>query len=111
MLRAGIIRRFIVDFINHYLGEPVYRFEIAYTKPLWTKFFAKFGTSPDAVFGEYTPENAIPWYTDHVRDRVYHTVVAIRLFKGKLSEDDPTPGQLTLEAGFLLLLRTSRGSM
>ena len=31
------------------------------------------------------------------------TMVVIWIFKGKLSEDDPTHGQLTLEAGFLAL--------
>jgi F-type H+-transporting ATPase subunit a len=31
------------------------------------------------------------------------TMVVIWIFKGKLSEDDPTPGQLTLEAGFIAL--------
>src|SRR5690606_41131922 len=31
------------------------------------------------------------------------TVFLISIFKGKLSEEDPKPGQLTLEAGFLAL--------
>jgi len=31
------------------------------------------------------------------------TVLVIRLFKGKLSQDDPQSGQLTLEAGYLTL--------
>jgi F-type H+-transporting ATPase subunit a len=31
------------------------------------------------------------------------TIIVIRLFKGKLSEDDPRPGQMTLEAGFLAI--------
>jgi F-type H+-transporting ATPase subunit a len=93
----------MVQFINYYIGEPVYRFEITYTKPLWEKFFHYFGTTPDAVFGEYSPENAIPWYTIMFVIACILTVVVIKLFKGKLSEDDPTPGQLTLEAGFLAL--------
>jgi hypothetical protein len=33
------------------------------TYPLWKTFFAWFGTTPEAMFGEYTAENAIPWYT------------------------------------------------
>ena len=54
----------IVEFINHYVGEPVYRFEMAYTRPIWQKFFAYFGSTPEKVFGsDYSPENAIPWYT------------------------------------------------
>ena len=97
----------IVDFINYYLGEPVYRFQITYTKPIWAKFFSYFGTTPDAVFGEYSPENAIPWYTIMFVIACILTVVVIRLFKGKLSEDDPTPGQMTLEAGFLAIKELS----
>src|ERR1041385_5686862 len=92
----------VVDFINHYLGEPVYRFEIAYTKPLWEKFFSNFGTTPEKVFGvEYSPETAIPWYTIMFVIACILSVVVIYLFKGKLSADDPEHGQLTLEAGFL----------
>src|ERR1043165_652591 len=54
----------IVQFVNHYIGTPVYNFQIAYTRPLWEKFFANFGTTPEKVFGsEYSPETAIPWYT------------------------------------------------
>ena len=93
----------IVEFINHYLGEPVYRIQMATTYPLWEAFFKKFGTTPEAVFGEYSPENAIPWYTIMFVIACILTMIFIWLFRGKLSEDDPTPGQMTLEAGFLAL--------
>lgn len=93
----------IVEFINHYLGEPVSKFEIAYTKPVWEKILKPFGTTPEALFGPYTPENAIPWYTIMFVIACILTVVVIWMLKGKLSEDDPSPGQLTLEAGFLAL--------
>ncbi|MBK8466248.1 MAG: F0F1 ATP synthase subunit A [Chloracidobacterium sp.] len=94
----------IVEFVNHYLGEPVHRFQVAYTKPLWTKFFANFGTTPEKVFGaEYTVENAIPWYTIMFVIACIITVIVVKLLKGKLSEDDPKPGQLTLEAGYLAI--------
>ncbi|CAN5317768.1 hypothetical protein BH10ACI1_BH10ACI1_23120 [soil metagenome] len=93
----------IVEFINHYLGEPLYQFQINYTEPLWDKLFSKFGTNAEAVFGKYTPENAIPWYTIMFVIACLLTFVVIWIFKGKLSEDDPTHGQLTLEAGFLAL--------
>jgi F-type H+-transporting ATPase subunit a len=93
----------IVEFINHYLGEPVHEFELHYTKPLWDKFFAYFGTNAEKVFGAYTPENAIPWYTIMFIIACILTMVVIWIFKGKLSEDDPSNGQLTLEAGFLAL--------
>ena len=93
----------IVQFINHYLGEPVHNFQMAYTHPIWVKVFAKLGTTPEAVFGEYTVENAIPWYTIMFVIACVLTFVLIWIFKGKLSEDDPSHGQLTLEAGFLTL--------
>jgi len=92
----------IVEFVNHYFGEPIYHFQMAYTRPLWVKFFSNFGTTPEKVFGsEYSPENAIPWYTVMFVIACILSVILIRIFKDKLSEDDPKPGQLTLEAGFL----------
>ena len=94
----------IVEFINHYLGEPVHRFELAYTKPIWDKFFSNFGTDAESVFGApYTVENAIPWYTIMFVIACILTIIVIRILKGKLSEDDPKAGQLTLEAGYLAI--------
>ena len=93
----------IVEFINHYLGEPVYRFQMAYTRPLWELLLKNFGTTPEAVFGQYSAENAIPWYTIMFIIACLLTFAVIWIFKGKLSEDDPQQGQLTLEAGFLAL--------
>lgn len=93
----------IVEFINHYLGEPIHHFQMNYTKPIWDKFFSNFGTDAESLFGPYTPENAIPWYTIMFVIACILTVFLISIFKGKLSEDDPKPGQLTLEAGFLAL--------
>lgn len=94
----------IVEFINHYLGEPVHHFQMTYTKPVWDKFFSNFGTDAEKVFGgPYTVENAIPWYTIMFVIACILTIILIRIFKGKLSEDDPTPGQMTLEAGFLAI--------
>lgn len=94
----------IVEFINHYLGEPVHRFQVDYTQKWWNDYvFSRFGTSAKAVFGEYTVENAIPWYTIMFVIACILTVFVISILKGKLSEDDPKGGQLTLEAGFLAL--------
>lgn len=94
----------IVEFVNHYLGEPVYRFQLAYTKPLWDKFFANFDTTPEKVFGSpYSPESAIPWYTIMFVIACILSVVVIRLLGEKLSQDEPGHGQLTLEAGFLAI--------
>ena len=91
----------IVQFVNHYFGEWAYRFEMNYTYPLWTRFFAKFGTTPEAVFGPYTPETAIPWYTVMFVIACILSVVIIWIFKGQLSEDEPGYGQQTLEVGVL----------
>ncbi|HYJ84561.1 MAG TPA: F0F1 ATP synthase subunit A [Pyrinomonadaceae bacterium] len=91
----------IVELVNHYFGQPVYEFQIRYTYPLWKSFFAKFHTTPEAVFGPYTPETAIPWYTVMFVIACILTVTIIWIFKGKLSTEEPGPGQQTLEVGVL----------
>src|SRR5882762_4561659 len=91
----------IVEFVNHYFGEWAYKFEMTYTHPLWTKFFAKFGTTPEAVFGPYTPENAIPWYTVMFVIACVLSVIIIWILKGQLSEEEPGYGQQTLEVAVL----------
>ena len=95
----------IVEFLNRYLGEPVLHFQQAVTLPAWRAVFSffKITAKPEDVFGPYTAENAIPWYTVMFVIACILTLVVIWIFKGKLSEDDPTSGQLTLEAGFLAL--------
>ena len=93
----------IVEFINHYVGEPVHHFQMNYTKPVWDKFFSNFGSDAEAVFGPYTVENAVPWYTIMFVIACILTVAFIWIVKGKLSADDPKPGQMTLEAGYLYL--------
>src|SRR5215813_10471056 len=91
----------IVQLVNHYFGESVYRFEVTYTKPLWDKFLAKFGTNAEAAFGPYTPDNAIPWYTVMFFIACILSVVIIWILKGKLSESEPGHGQQTLEVSVL----------
>ena len=93
----------IVDFINHYLGEPVHHFQMTVTRPIWDKILIPFGTDPEALFGKYTPENAIPWYTIMFVIACILTMVVVWILKGKLSAEDPSNGQLTLEAGVLAL--------
>jgi len=93
----------IVGFINHYLGEPVHHFQMNVTRPIWDVILTPFGTTPDAVFGAYTPENAIPWYTIMFVIACILTMVVVWILKGKLSAEDPSNGQLTLEAGVLAL--------
>lgn len=93
----------VVEFINHYLGKPVHEFQLHYTKPMWDKVFAYFGSNAETVLGAYTVENAIPWYTIMFVIACLLTVAVIWILKGKLSEDNPQGGQLTLEAGYLAI--------
>ena len=93
----------LAKFVNHYLGEYAYNFEMKYTYPKWKWLLAKFGSTPEAAFGAYTPENAIPWYTVMFILACIITVALIWIMKGKLSEDEPGGGQQTLEAGVLAI--------
>src|SRR5918998_4273228 len=80
----------VVEMVNHYLGEPVHHFQVAYTKPLWERFFAPFGTTPEKVFGEYTAENAIPWYTVMFILAALITLALVWVLKPRrLSVDEP----------------------
>lgn len=91
----------IVQLVNHWFGEPVYKFQLTYTKPIWDKVLGKFGTTPEAAFGPYSPENAIPWYTVMFFIACLLSVVIIWIMKGKLSESKPGHGQQTLELSVL----------
>jgi F-type H+-transporting ATPase subunit a len=94
----------VVEFVNRYLGEPVYHFQIKYTKPFWDKYvFGYFNTNAETVFGEYSAETAIPWYTVMFVIACLLTMAVIWILKGKLSEDDPKGGQLTLESTYLTI--------
>jgi F-type H+-transporting ATPase subunit a len=91
----------VVQFVNYYFGEWAYNLQMKSTYKFWTWFFAKFGTTPEAVFGPYTPENAIPWYTVMFVIACILSVVIIWILKGRLSEEEPGYGQQTLELGVL----------
>src|ERR1700686_368840 len=108
----------LVRLVNQYFGEWAYNFEMKYTYPFWQKFFKltipqieifhrKLGpisllnTTPEAVFGVYTPENAIPWFPVMFVMACILTLVLIWIFKGHLSEEEPGHGQQTLEVGVL----------
>jgi len=91
----------LAQMVNHYFGEWAYNFEMKYTYPKWKWLLAKFGATPESVFGAYTPENAIPWYTVMFILACIITVALIWIMKGKLSEDEPGGGQQTLEVGVL----------
>jgi len=45
----------LVKLVNQYFGEYAYNFEMKYTYPLWKNLLAKFGTTPEAAFGPYSP--------------------------------------------------------
>jgi len=93
----------VVRLVNHYFGEWAYNFEMQYTYPNWKWFLAKFGSTPEAAFGVYTPENAIPWYTVMFVIACILSVAVIWILKGQLSEDEPGHGQQTLELGVLAI--------
>jgi F-type H+-transporting ATPase subunit a len=91
----------IVKYVNHHFGQWAYNFEMSYTYPKWQWLFGKFHTTPEAVFGAYTPENAIPWYTVMFIIACVLSVIIISLFRRKLSAEEPGYGQQTLELGVL----------
>jgi len=95
--QAPIIGRLV----NQYFGEYAYNFEMKYTYPKWKWLLAKFGSTPEAAFGAYTPENAIPWYTIMFILACILSLILIWIMRGKLSEDEPGHGQQTLEVGVL----------
>src|SRR5687768_13797644 len=91
----------IVELVNHWFGEAALEFELKYTKPIWDKVLGWFGTTPEAAFGPYTAETAIPWYTVMFFIACILSVVIIWILKGKLSESEPGHGQQTLEVSVL----------
>jgi F-type H+-transporting ATPase subunit a len=94
----------VVEFLNHYIGEPVHHFQMEYTYPKWKTFFGWFGTTPESVFGVYTAENAVPWYTVMFILAVFFTLALIWVLKPrKLSVEEPGYSQLILEKGVLAI--------
>jgi F-type H+-transporting ATPase subunit a len=91
----------IVELVNHYFGQAAYDFEMKYTYPFWQSFFARFHTTPEAVFGPYTPETAIPWYTVMFLIACILSLTIVWILKGQLSTEEPGYGQQTLEIGVL----------
>src|SRR5690242_14626223 len=91
----------IVQLVNYWFGEAALNFELKYTKPIWDKVLGYFGSTPEAAFGPYTAENAIPWYTVMFFIACILSVIIIWIFKGKLSESEPGHGQQTLEVSVL----------
>ncbi|HEX8070444.1 MAG TPA: F0F1 ATP synthase subunit A [Pyrinomonadaceae bacterium] len=96
----------LVTQVNHLIGESLYHLQLQTTKPFWDKFFGAFGTNAEAVFGPYSPETAVPWYTVMFLIACLLTVVFVWVLKGKLfgralSEDEPHGGQQTLEVAVL----------
>jgi F-type H+-transporting ATPase subunit a len=88
----------IVEKVNQLIGGPIQQFELKYTKPMWDKLLGQDATK---VLGEYTPQTAVPWYTVMFIIACIVTIVVIWLLRRKLSEDEPSSGQQTLEVGVL----------
>ncbi|HEX8890237.1 MAG TPA: F0F1 ATP synthase subunit A [Pyrinomonadaceae bacterium] len=88
----------IVQKVNEAIGGPIHQFEIKYTKPMWDKML---GMDASKVLGEYTPQTAVPWYTVMFIIACILSVVIIWLLRRRLSEDEPSGGQQTLEVGVL----------
>jgi F-type H+-transporting ATPase subunit a len=88
----------IVQKVNEAIGGPINQFQLKYTKPLWDKML---GTDASKVLGEYTPQTAVPWYTVMFIIACIISIVVIWLLRRKLSEDEPSGGQQTLEVGVL----------
>lgn len=104
--QGAVERPPIVELVNHYLGKPFYDFEIKYTKPIWDKFFSKFslfGDSAEKVFGPYTVDNAVPWYTVMFLIACLVTLAVIWILRGRMSQDEPQHGQQTLEVSVLTI--------
>ncbi len=91
----------LVEFVNHYIGEPVHHFQLRYTKPLWDQVLARFGTNAESLFGVYTPENAVPWYTVMFIVACLITIALIWIMRGRMSEGEPGHGQQVLEVSVL----------
>jgi F-type H+-transporting ATPase subunit a len=88
----------IVEKVNELIGAPIHQLQLKYTKPYWDKVL---GTDASTVIGEYTPQNAVPWYTVMFIIACLLSILIIWLLKRKLSEDEPSGGQQTLEVGVL----------
>jgi F-type H+-transporting ATPase subunit a len=93
----------LVEAVNHFIGEPIHNFQVKYTEPMWNEYvFKHFDTTAANVFGSYTVENAVPWYTVMFVIACLITLAIIWILKGKyLSEDEPGGGQQTLEVTVL----------
>lgn len=91
----------VVEWVNHLVGEPLHQFQVKYTKPLWDSFLHNFGTDAEKVFGAYTPQNAVPWWTVMFIIACVISVGLIMLMRRKLSLDQPSGPQQTLEAAVL----------
>lgn len=91
----------LVEFVNRYIGEPVYQFQLRYTKPLWDQILARFGTNAESLFGVYSSETAVPWYTVMFVVACLITIALIWIMRGRMSEGEPEGGQQVLEVSVL----------
>jgi F-type H+-transporting ATPase subunit a len=95
----------LTQFVNTYVGRPFFEIETAQhgTRWLWDQVLTKFGTNAESMFGPYTLENAIPWYTIMFVIACLLTILTIWVLKGRMSTDKPGHGQQTLESSVLAI--------
>lgn len=93
----------IVEFVNRHIGEAVHHFQVTYTKPLWDRLLSNFGTTAESVFGPYTPENAVPWYTVMFVIACLLCLAVVLFMRRRLSVEDPDAKQQILETGILTI--------
>ena len=72
-----------------------------YTKPLWDIVLRQVSHDTGSGVWSVHPETAIPWYTVMFVIACILSVTIIWILKGKLSTEEPGPGQQTLEVGVL----------
>ena len=78
------------ELVNH-ISAGCYDFEMKYTYPSGQSFFASSHDPRKAVFGPYTPETAIPWYTVMFVIACILSVAIIWILKGQTLSRRPGP--------------------
>src|ERR1044071_5123675 len=92
----------LVQWVNSWAGPPLHEFQMQYTKPFWDTFFGYFGSNATNIFGEYTVDNAVPWYTVMFVLAAVMTLLLVWVMKPRrLSVEEPSYSQMTLESAML----------
>lgn len=92
----------IAEQINHVAGKWVLEnIELSKygTKWMWSLI----GVNAEEMFGPYTAQNAIPWYTIMFVIACLFTMLTVWILKGRLSTGAPSKRQQTLEVSILAI--------